>query len=165
MFYIWNSVLYCNHQGDENIEIKASIRRTCFPLNDFLEPVSNRRGDCCRSVDAKEHESRASNMSPSDFLDSLMGRTSGYDARIRPNFKGGFQSYFFFIQVYDCPFRHHQHHKHSPPLSFHHHEQRRNYFKQNNLHLWHLEIFATMWRLRLSSLQNKKTQELFRSRP
>eukprot|EP00064_Thunnus_orientalis_P001449 superscaffoldBa00000099_g1452 len=25
--------------------------------------------------------------SPSDFLDKLMGRTSGYDARIRPNFK------------------------------------------------------------------------------
>ncbi|XP_039525941.1 glycine receptor subunit alpha-2 [Pimephales promelas] len=29
-----------------------------------------------------------SSMSPSDFLDKLMGRTSGYDARIRPNFKG-----------------------------------------------------------------------------
>ncbi|XP_061647300.1 glycine receptor subunit alpha-2 isoform X2 [Phyllopteryx taeniolatus] len=42
-----------------------------------------------RLVDAKEHEPRSSsNMSPSDFLDSLMGRTSGYDARIRPNFKG-----------------------------------------------------------------------------
>lgn len=27
-------------------------------------------------------------MSPSDFLDKLMGRTSEYDARIRPNFKG-----------------------------------------------------------------------------
>ncbi|XP_037676907.1 glycine receptor subunit alpha-4 isoform X2 [Choloepus didactylus] len=27
-------------------------------------------------------------MSPSDFLDKLMGRTSGYDSRIRPNFKG-----------------------------------------------------------------------------
>lgn len=27
-------------------------------------------------------------MSPSDFLDKLMGQTSGYDARIRPNFKG-----------------------------------------------------------------------------
>ncbi|XP_072113213.1 glycine receptor subunit alpha-3 isoform X5 [Mobula birostris] len=27
-------------------------------------------------------------MSPSDFLDKLMGKTSGYDARIRPNFKG-----------------------------------------------------------------------------
>ncbi|XP_018558619.1 glycine receptor subunit alpha-2 isoform X1 [Lates calcarifer] len=42
-----------------------------------------------RVVDAKEHDPRSSsNMSPSDFLDSLMGRTSGYDARIRPNFKG-----------------------------------------------------------------------------
>uniref|UniRef100_A0A3B4BGG3 Uncharacterized protein n=1 Tax=Periophthalmus magnuspinnatus TaxID=409849 RepID=A0A3B4BGG3_9GOBI len=30
-------------------------------------------------------------MSPSDFLDKLMGRTSGYDARIRPNFKGTLQ--------------------------------------------------------------------------
>ncbi|KAM4731220.1 glycine receptor subunit alpha-2 isoform 1-T1 [Anableps anableps] len=42
-----------------------------------------------RVVVAKEYDSRSSsNMSPSDFLDSLMGRTSGYDARIRPNFKG-----------------------------------------------------------------------------
>ncbi|XP_062998055.1 glycine receptor subunit alpha-4-like [Elgaria multicarinata webbii] len=32
--------------------------------------------------------SGAPSMSPSDFLDKLMGRTSGYDARIRPNFKG-----------------------------------------------------------------------------
>uniref|UniRef100_A0A667WJD0 Glycine receptor, alpha 3 n=1 Tax=Myripristis murdjan TaxID=586833 RepID=A0A667WJD0_9TELE len=31
--------------------------------------------------------SRQAPMSPSDFLDKLMGRTSGYDARIRPNFK------------------------------------------------------------------------------
>ncbi|XP_063049009.1 glycine receptor subunit alpha-3 [Engraulis encrasicolus] len=31
---------------------------------------------------------RAVPASPSDFLDKLMGRTSGYDARIRPNFKG-----------------------------------------------------------------------------
>lgn len=46
---------------------------------------------CSRVVDAKEHDSRSSSsLSPSDFLDSLMGRTSGYDARIRPNFKGLF---------------------------------------------------------------------------
>uniref|UniRef100_A0A8C7EDL2 Glycine receptor alpha 3 n=1 Tax=Nothoprocta perdicaria TaxID=30464 RepID=A0A8C7EDL2_NOTPE len=32
--------------------------------------------------------SRSMPMSPSDFLDKLMGRMSGYDARIRPNFKG-----------------------------------------------------------------------------
>uniref|UniRef100_A0A8C3AJ91 Glycine receptor alpha 3 n=1 Tax=Cyclopterus lumpus TaxID=8103 RepID=A0A8C3AJ91_CYCLU len=31
---------------------------------------------------------RQAPMSPSDFMDKLMGRTSGYDARIRPNFKG-----------------------------------------------------------------------------
>ncbi|GCB64292.1 hypothetical protein scyTo_0007518 [Scyliorhinus torazame] len=42
-------------------------------------------------VTTKEIEgsrSRSPAMSPSDFLDKLMGRTSGYDARIRPNFKG-----------------------------------------------------------------------------
>ncbi|RXM29154.1 Glycine receptor subunit alpha-3 [Acipenser ruthenus] len=41
-------------------------------------------------VASKEPEgarSRSIPMSPSDFLDKLMGRTSGYDARIRPNFK------------------------------------------------------------------------------
>ncbi|XP_020383932.1 glycine receptor subunit alpha-2 [Rhincodon typus] len=47
-----------------------------------------------RSAHSKEHDSRSSikpasqAMSPSDFLDKLMGKTSGYDARIRPNFKG-----------------------------------------------------------------------------
>lgn len=51
---------------------------------------------CSRVVHAKEHDSRSSsNMSPSDFLDSLMGRTSGYDARIRPNFKGLFITFFW----------------------------------------------------------------------
>ncbi|XP_043918449.1 glycine receptor subunit alpha-3 [Protopterus annectens] len=42
-------------------------------------------------VESKEPDSsriRSSPMSPSDFLDKLMGKTSGYDARIRPNFKG-----------------------------------------------------------------------------
>ncbi|XP_065121615.1 glycine receptor subunit alpha-3 [Paramisgurnus dabryanus] len=42
-------------------------------------------------VASKEPENprgRSPPMSPSDFLDKLMGRTSGYDARIRPNFKG-----------------------------------------------------------------------------
>ncbi|CAB1454738.1 unnamed protein product [Pleuronectes platessa] len=35
-----------------------------------------------RVVDAKEHDSRSSsNMSPSDFLDSLMGRTSGFPCK------------------------------------------------------------------------------------
>ncbi|KPP78325.1 glycine receptor subunit alpha-2-like [Scleropages formosus] len=47
-----------------------------------------------RETYAKEYDFRPSSrgssltMSPSDFLDKLMGKTSGYDARIRPNFKG-----------------------------------------------------------------------------
>lgn len=44
---------------------------------------------CCwvgvRPSSCKEEVKQSS---PSDFLDKLMGRTSGYDARIRPNFKG-----------------------------------------------------------------------------
>ncbi|XP_067297436.1 glycine receptor subunit alpha-3 isoform X2 [Pseudorasbora parva] len=42
-------------------------------------------------VASKEQENprrKADAMSPSVFLDKLMGRISGYDARIRPNFKG-----------------------------------------------------------------------------
>lgn len=46
----------------------------------------------CRVALAKEDVKSGTKgsqpMSPSDFLDKLMGRTSGYDARIRPNFKG-----------------------------------------------------------------------------
>ncbi|KAM9817839.1 glycine receptor subunit alpha-3 isoform X3 [Syngnathus typhle] len=41
----------------------------------------------CKEVDHAPR-TRQVPMSPSDFLDKLMGRTSGYDARIRPNFKG-----------------------------------------------------------------------------
>ncbi|XP_063738788.1 glycine receptor subunit alpha-3 isoform X1 [Eleginops maclovinus] len=41
----------------------------------------------CKEVDSTAR-TRPVPMSPSDFLDKLMGRTSGYDARIRPNFKG-----------------------------------------------------------------------------
>nr|XP_029501216.1 glycine receptor subunit alphaZ1-like [Oncorhynchus nerka] len=38
---------------------------------------------------SKESAARkaASPMPPSEFLDKLMGKVSGYDARIRPNFK------------------------------------------------------------------------------
>uniref|UniRef100_A0AAY5K0N8 Glycine receptor, alpha 3 n=1 Tax=Esox lucius TaxID=8010 RepID=A0AAY5K0N8_ESOLU len=46
----------------------------------------------CSLVASKETENPRGRAihppSPSDFLDKLMGRTSGYDARIRPNFKG-----------------------------------------------------------------------------
>ncbi|XP_053340725.1 glycine receptor subunit alpha-4-like [Clarias gariepinus] len=38
--------------------------------------------------DMKSPNGRSKPLSPSDFLDKLMGKTSGYDARIRPNFKG-----------------------------------------------------------------------------
>uniref|UniRef100_A0A3B4TMM8 Glycine receptor, alpha 3 n=1 Tax=Seriola dumerili TaxID=41447 RepID=A0A3B4TMM8_SERDU len=41
----------------------------------------------CKEVDSAAR-TRQAPMSPSDFLDKLMGRTSGYDARIRPNYKG-----------------------------------------------------------------------------
>ncbi|XP_060769276.1 glycine receptor, alpha 4b [Neoarius graeffei] len=40
------------------------------------------------SKEVKSPNGRPKPMSPSDFLDKLMGKTSGYDARIRPNFKG-----------------------------------------------------------------------------
>ncbi|KAJ8246817.1 hypothetical protein GJAV_G00255720 [Gymnothorax javanicus] len=59
-----------------------TITYACFMVNDI------------RFVHGKEHDFRvhgrgsSKTMSPSDFLDKLMGRTSGYDARIRPNFKG-----------------------------------------------------------------------------
>lgn len=43
----------------------------------------------CKEVE-NPARTRQPPMSPSDFLDKLMGRTSGYDARIRPNFKGTF---------------------------------------------------------------------------
>uniref|UniRef100_A0A8C1LQM1 Glycine receptor, alpha 4b n=1 Tax=Cyprinus carpio TaxID=7962 RepID=A0A8C1LQM1_CYPCA len=43
---------------------------------------------CVFSKELKSPSSRVKPMSPSDFLDQLMGKTSGYDARIRPNFKG-----------------------------------------------------------------------------
>lgn len=70
---------------------------------------------CCvlsRVVNAKEHESRSSSMSPSDFLDSLMGRTSGYDARIRPNFKGALNIHHLCLSS-RCP-------RPAPQLQSHH---------------------------------------------
>lgn len=42
----------------------------------------------CKEHDSRSAKSPSQTLSPSDFLDKLMGRTSGYDARIRPNFKG-----------------------------------------------------------------------------
>lgn len=56
------------------------IRQCCFP---------DSVGQCKEADNAPR--TRQAPMSPSDFLDKLMGRTSGYDARIRPNFKGTWQ--------------------------------------------------------------------------
>ncbi|XP_056415140.1 glycine receptor subunit alpha-2 isoform X1 [Hyla sarda] len=53
----------------------------------FFE-INNFRSAYCKEHDSKSGKSPPQSMSPSDFLDKLMGRTSGYDARIRPNFKG-----------------------------------------------------------------------------
>uniref|UniRef100_H3B5R8 Glycine receptor alpha 3 n=1 Tax=Latimeria chalumnae TaxID=7897 RepID=H3B5R8_LATCH len=50
----------------------------CFCL--FLCLVASKETDTARSRNMPK--------SPSDFLDQLMGITSGYDSRIRPNFKG-----------------------------------------------------------------------------
>uniref|UniRef100_A0A8C3P5A1 Glycine receptor alpha 3 n=1 Tax=Cyanoderma ruficeps TaxID=181631 RepID=A0A8C3P5A1_9PASS len=51
-----------------------------FATTIFEELTTTKETDSARS--------RSMPMSPSDFLDKLMGRMSGYDARIRPNFKG-----------------------------------------------------------------------------
>uniref|UniRef100_A0A8D3A195 Glycine receptor, alpha 1 n=1 Tax=Scophthalmus maximus TaxID=52904 RepID=A0A8D3A195_SCOMX len=52
--------------------------------------VRSRRFLSCSLAASKEAAARkaASPMPPSEFLDKLMGKVSGYDARIRPNFKG-----------------------------------------------------------------------------
>lgn len=57
----------------------------------FVHALCCHRGDVrlssCKE-EIKPPNRAGPQMSPSDFLDKLMGRTSGYDARIRPNFKG-----------------------------------------------------------------------------
>ncbi|XP_064206610.1 glycine receptor subunit alpha-4-like isoform X1 [Anguilla rostrata] len=53
----------------------------CFFQGNFISP-----GSCKEEMKSPSRTTKP--MSPSDFLDKLMGRTSGYDARIRPNFKG-----------------------------------------------------------------------------
>lgn len=62
-------------------------------LASFLHPfffafsISGRLGSCKEEIKSSSRPAPKP-MSPSDFLDKQMGRTSGYDARIRPNFKG-----------------------------------------------------------------------------
>ncbi|GAB5584427.1 glycine receptor subunit alpha-2 isoform X2 [Prionailurus iriomotensis] len=52
----------------------------------FLE-TNHFRTAFCKDHDSRSGKQPSQTLSPSDFLDKLMGRTSGYDARIRPNFK------------------------------------------------------------------------------
>uniref|UniRef100_A0A8C6NI01 Glycine receptor, alpha 3 n=1 Tax=Nothobranchius furzeri TaxID=105023 RepID=A0A8C6NI01_NOTFU len=62
----------------------AQLSRFSFPFIVVCVPNSMSRS---KELDGPTR-TRHAPMSPSDFLDKLMGRTSGYDARIRPNFKG-----------------------------------------------------------------------------
>ncbi|XP_075868500.1 glycine receptor subunit alpha-3 [Nelusetta ayraudi] len=62
-------------------------RRKLLELLHLLLPLLLLSAVQCKEVE-NTARSRQVPMSPSDFLDKLMGRTSGYDARIRPNFKG-----------------------------------------------------------------------------
>uniref|UniRef100_A0A4W5NTK6 Glycine receptor, alpha 4a n=1 Tax=Hucho hucho TaxID=62062 RepID=A0A4W5NTK6_9TELE len=54
----------------------------CFFQGGFVRPGS------CKEEIKSSSRTVPSSQSPSDFLDKLMGKRSGYDARIRPNFKG-----------------------------------------------------------------------------
>ncbi|XP_075284865.1 glycine receptor subunit alpha-2 isoform X1 [Opisthocomus hoazin] len=63
----------------------VKILTTLFAF--FLE-TNHFRATFCKEHDSRSGKSPSQTLSPSDFLDKLMGRTSGYDARIRPNFKG-----------------------------------------------------------------------------
>ncbi|KAM6446959.1 glycine receptor subunit alpha-2 isoform 4-T5 [Liasis olivaceus] len=63
----------------------VSILTALFAV--FLETY-HFRTTFCKEHDSRTAKSPSQTLSPSDFLDKLMGRTSGYDARIRPNFKG-----------------------------------------------------------------------------
>lgn len=57
-----------------------------LPLSTPVSPGNVRLSSCKEEI--KPPSRAGPQLSPSDFLDKLMGRTSGYDARIRPNFKG-----------------------------------------------------------------------------
>ncbi|KAM9476788.1 glycine receptor subunit alpha-3 isoform 2-T2 [Clarias gariepinus] len=63
-------------------------RLRCVAVRGFLAWEVALLVSLVATKDPEHPRGRAVPMSPSDFLDKLMGRTSGYDARIRPNFKG-----------------------------------------------------------------------------
>ncbi|KAG7333695.1 hypothetical protein KOW79_002102 [Hemibagrus wyckioides] len=63
-------------------------RLRCVAVRGFLAWEVALLVSLVATKDPESPRGRTVPMSPSDFLDKLMGRTSGYDARIRPNFKG-----------------------------------------------------------------------------
>uniref|UniRef100_A0AAY3ZY36 Glycine receptor, alpha 3 n=1 Tax=Denticeps clupeoides TaxID=299321 RepID=A0AAY3ZY36_9TELE len=73
---------YLTHEASES----SKIAYVCLLCQNKGETTIN--DVKCKSDEPDNPRGRAVPMSPSDFLDKLMGRTSGYDARIRPNFKG-----------------------------------------------------------------------------
>ncbi|KAL7834267.1 hypothetical protein SRHO_G00285140 [Serrasalmus rhombeus] len=72
----------------------GSHPRTVVPLSEAPNPsppqamYGSSQTGLVFGREMKSPSSKVKPMSPSDFLDKLMGKTSGYDARIRPNFKG-----------------------------------------------------------------------------
>lgn len=92
MFTVWYlSFLRCRWQRYSDFTFDFSRRQCLTSLCNVSHFVF-----ICSLVATKETNSarpRSAPMSPSDFLDKLMGRTSGYDARIRPNFKGSYSVY------------------------------------------------------------------------
>ncbi|XP_013771409.1 glycine receptor subunit alpha-1 [Pundamilia nyererei] len=84
---------YCfNLQGSDGRLLKAAVDfvSACLYLYRLYDGLFTVLCDSVARCKELDHAVRTRQvpMSPSDFLDKLMGRTSGYDARIRPNFKG-----------------------------------------------------------------------------
>lgn len=73
--FIWRKIGSIKYKGKKCISV--------YPESVVPSPG---RSVLCKEVKLPSRTTKPP--SPSDFLDKLMGRTSGYDARIRPNFKG-----------------------------------------------------------------------------
>uniref|UniRef100_A0A8C5K9X6 Glycine receptor, alpha 3 subunit n=1 Tax=Jaculus jaculus TaxID=51337 RepID=A0A8C5K9X6_JACJA len=71
-----------------SLRIMAHVRHFRTPVSGFYFWEAALLLSLVATKETNSARSRNAPMSPSDFLDKLMGRTSGYDARIRPNFKG-----------------------------------------------------------------------------
>lgn len=122
-FCIWRCLGWANKLAETRLIRNSHGYPSCLSRNKmltalFLDPKPSPAWDThwnllfyfyLHSLAAsKEAEAAARSapkpMSPSDFLDKLMGRTSGYDARIRPNFKGMQKktAFFFHFGTENC---------------------------------------------------------------